>query len=51
MGFLILLGRAPSRAIVEAGVKVEAAAGEHRLLIDALCFCSMRLGGREAAPS
>ena len=51
MGFLILLGWAPGGAVVEAGVKVEAAAGEAGLLTDALCFCSTRLEGYEAAPS
>ena len=51
MGFLILLGWAPGGAVVEAGVKVEAAAGEAGLLTDALCFCSTCLGGWEAAPS
>jgi len=32
LGFLILLGWAPGGAVVEAGVEVEAAAGEAGLL-------------------
>ena len=36
LGFLILLARAPGEAVVEAGVEVEVAAGEARLLTDAL---------------